>query len=272
MLRGTEFGLLLRERAPAGVHDERIVGEHVAPAGARRPQAEVVLLAVARAERRIEHADRRRAARAAGTCRSRRRSEGPDRSAPPPPRAPRRTGSGIAPRGPGIVLAEARERADLGVVRERRDRADARDRSPRNACSASSQPRVTIVSELSSTTSARDSCMPRLAVPVKPRLRSLRSSTTCGCARRSSSAKNAAMRRIGRSVVDQHQAHVGTQVREHARRHRRGRRPARCRPAPRCRRRRAACAGAHPPRTRCHHSRTRSHGSETTSARSVDTR
>ena len=55
--------------------------------------------------------------------------------------------------------------------------------------SASSQPRVTIVSELSSTTLAPDSCMPRLAVPVKPRLRSLRSSTSCGWESRASSAK-----------------------------------------------------------------------------------
>ena len=70
---------------------------------------------------------------------------------------------------------------------------------------ASSQPAVTIVSELSSTTSARDSCMPRLAVPVKPRLRSLRNSASCGCARVSSSAKQLGDARVRRRVVDQHE-------------------------------------------------------------------
>ena len=38
------------EARPAGVEHERRVGQHVAPAGGERPQAEVVLLAVALAE------------------------------------------------------------------------------------------------------------------------------------------------------------------------------------------------------------------------------
>src|SRR4029079_10197440 len=46
---------------------------------------------------------------------------------------------------------------------------------------ASSQRGVTIVSELGKTTSARESCMPRFAVAVKPRLCSLRNSTTREC-------------------------------------------------------------------------------------------
>jgi len=54
---------------------------------------------------------------------------------------------------------------------------------------ASSQRAVTIVSELSRITSARDSCIPRFAVPVKPTFCALRSNTTCGCARCSSSEK-----------------------------------------------------------------------------------
>ena len=58
MLRGAELGLLPGERTAADVHDERVVGEHVAPAGARGAQAQVVLLAVAQAERQVEDADR----------------------------------------------------------------------------------------------------------------------------------------------------------------------------------------------------------------------
>ncbi len=54
---------------------------------------------------------------------------------------------------------------------------------------ASSQPCVTRVSELSRTTCARESSIPRLAVPVKPRLLSLRRSSTCGRRRASRAAK-----------------------------------------------------------------------------------
>ena len=53
-----ELGLLSREGASAGMHDERVVGEHVAPARARGAQAQVVLLAVAQAERHVERPDR----------------------------------------------------------------------------------------------------------------------------------------------------------------------------------------------------------------------
>jgi hypothetical protein len=62
---------------------------------------------------------------------------------------------------------------------------------------ASSHPALTIVSELSRITSARDSCMPRFAVPVKPRFLSLRSTTTCGCARAPSSSKSGAIEGSG---------------------------------------------------------------------------
>ncbi len=67
--------------------------------------------------------------------------------------------------------------------------------------------------------------------------------------------------RIGRRVVDQHYAHVGAQMRQHARY-----------AGPDIRRRvvhrhddvdgDAARDDRHPPRTRFHHSRMRSHGSE----------
>ena len=125
MLRGPSSAFLPDEGSPAGMHDERVVREHVAPSCARGAQAQVVLLAVTRAEDRVEDAHRveHRAAqeeaesdarRDVGVRRHRRRG---DR---------RSVGVGIAPGPPRVVLAEARERADLRVVRERRDRADRR--------------------------------------------------------------------------------------------------------------------------------------------------
>ena len=46
------------ERAAARMQHERIVAKHVAKARRVRPQAEIVLLAIARAERCVERADR----------------------------------------------------------------------------------------------------------------------------------------------------------------------------------------------------------------------
>src|SRR5205809_985301 len=57
---------------------------------------------------------------------------------------------------------------------------------------ALNQAPVTTVSELSNTTSAEELAMPRLAVAMKPRFRSLRRSATCGRRRFSSSAKSVA--------------------------------------------------------------------------------
>ena len=122
-----ELCLLGFEGAAADVNDERVVAQHVAPSGARRPQAQIVFLAIASAERRIERADRidqrathvhaeADAGRQIGICRHRRTRERRARSLG-------RFGVGCA-----VVDTESRVRADLGVVRERRDRADRRVR------------------------------------------------------------------------------------------------------------------------------------------------
>jgi hypothetical protein len=55
--------------------------------------------------------------------------------------------------------------------------------------SACNQSPATTVSELSSTTSARDRAMPRFAVCVKPRLRSFDSNSSSGSPRAANSAK-----------------------------------------------------------------------------------
>ena len=120
-----ELALLPGERAAARVHDERVVGEHVAPAGARGLQAQVVLLAVAQPERGVEAADfvEQRAAHVHAEAHARRQVRIGGH------RRPGQCGAhrlGIRTRRPRVVRAEARERADLRVVRERRDRARAR--------------------------------------------------------------------------------------------------------------------------------------------------
>ena len=120
-----ELRLLLDEGPPAGVDHEGVVGEHVAPAARGRAPAEVVLLAVARAEGRVEAADRvdqraphveaeADAGRQLRIARHRRAREGG------------RDRRGVVAGTPAVVLAEARPGQDLGVVRPGRDRADAR--------------------------------------------------------------------------------------------------------------------------------------------------
>src|SRR4051812_42754534 len=79
-----------------------------------------------------------------------------------------RTGSGSSPGNQALSRQNSGNEQisallDHGVMVPK-DGFDAAQRS-----SASSHPAVTTVSEFSSTTSARESCMPRLAVPVKPR-------------------------------------------------------------------------------------------------------
>ena len=122
-----ELALAAFERAAARMHDERVVGENVAPAGARGAQAEVVLLAVAGAEDRIERAERidRRAAHEHAEAHAGRQI-GIRGNCGVGERLPRRLG--VALRRPGVVFAQPRERADLGVVGERRHRSDARVR------------------------------------------------------------------------------------------------------------------------------------------------
>ena len=107
------------------MHDECIVGENIPPSGPRGAKAEIVLLAIAQAERHVERADRvdqcaadkhaksdaGRQIRIGGYCSAGKR--GAD-------------GFRIVAEAPGIVGAEPRERADFGVVRERRYRSDAR--------------------------------------------------------------------------------------------------------------------------------------------------
>ena len=255
-----ELGLLPDEGSAAGMHDERIVREHVAPSCARGAQAQVVLLAITRAEDRVEDAHRveHRAAQEEAEA-----DAGRDigvRRARPPPQSPQRRRRDRARSGHGLS-SQKRGNEQISALFENGVIVPIVASVAAQCRSASSQPRVTIVSELSRTTSERDSCMPRLAVPVKPRLTSLRSSSTCGCAKPLEFGEVRRDGRIGRCVVDQHQAHVGPQMREHARhagadigrrvvhrhhhvggveRH---------------------CAG-HSPRRRCHQSRTRSQGSE----------
>ncbi len=111
------------ERAAPRVHDKCVVAEDVAEARGRRAHAEVVLLAVAQSEDRIERsdginqgaADVQAEADASRNVGIRRRSDFAKRAC-----HERR----IAIRGPRIVFAEPRQRADLGVIRKRRDRAD----------------------------------------------------------------------------------------------------------------------------------------------------
>ncbi len=254
-----ELGLLPDEGSAAGMHDERIVREHVAPSCARGAQAQVVLLAITRAEDRVEDAHRveHRAAQEEAESDAR-RDVGVRRHSR---RGNRRSvGVGIAPGPPRVVLAEARERADLRVVRERRDRAD------RRVGGRAMQERIQPAAGDDRVGVEQDDVRARQLHPAIGRP---------GEAQVDLVAKQQHLRmaeplefrevrrdgRIGRRVVDQHQAHVGPQMREHARhagadigrrvvhrhhhvggveRH---------------------CAG-HSPRRRCHQSRTRSQGSE----------
>jgi hypothetical protein len=57
-IASAELRLASGERPASRMHDERIVGEHVTPAGTRGTKAEVVLLAIARTERHVERSER----------------------------------------------------------------------------------------------------------------------------------------------------------------------------------------------------------------------
>ena len=251
--------LLLRERAAAGVQDERVVGDDVAPA--RRARRACTGRSPRRSPRRTPGRSRRsrRAARGARTCRSPRRSAGRDRSAPRPRRTRarpardrRRRATRCSRRSAGTSRISAL--FENGVIVPIDGSVAAQRRS------ASSQPSVTIVSLLSSTTSRRDSPMPRLAVPVKPRLRVVaRAARRVGCCAAAISSNTVANAGIGRRVVDQHQAVAGRRVREHAGDAARARRPARCRPARR-RRPRSRADRAHASVSRFHASLIRIHG------------
>ena len=52
-IASAEIRLASGERPASRMHDERIVGEHVTPAGTRGTKAEVVLLAITRTERHV---------------------------------------------------------------------------------------------------------------------------------------------------------------------------------------------------------------------------
>src|SRR5258708_265631 len=166
-----EIDALIAERAAAQVQHERVLAEHVAVARRRRAQAEVVFLAVAQAERRVECADRveQRAADVEAEPDSRRQLR------------IRRHCRALQRRDQGL-LAQKRGSEQISALFENGVTVPIRASDAAQRDSLSSQPRVTTVSELSSTTSAssRDSAMPRFAVSVKPRLVGLASSVTCG--------------------------------------------------------------------------------------------
>jgi hypothetical protein len=52
-----EIGALVAERAAAQMQDERVLAQHVAITGGRGAHAQVVFLAIAQTEYRIEHSD-----------------------------------------------------------------------------------------------------------------------------------------------------------------------------------------------------------------------
>ncbi len=224
-----ELGLLAGERLPARVRDERVVGEHVAPSRARRAQAQVVLLAVAQPERHVEHADCRRAARGGRTCRSRRPSAGPDRSGPRPRRAPRAPVRGRC-RPATALFTQKRGNEQISALFENGVIVPCRGSVAAQCMIASSHPALTIVSELSSTTSARDSCMPRLAVPGEAEVALVAQQDHLRVRTPLEFAEVLRDPRIRRRVVDQDErARRDAGARARSRRTRAGR-PARCRP------------------------------------------
>src|SRR5689334_1577048 len=115
-----ERGALVAERAPSEVQNEGVLAEHVAIACRSGSQAQIVFLAVAEAEDRIEVPDRieERApdveaeADAGGQIGIRGHRGAFER---------RQQRLEVAVARPRIVDAETRQRADLRVVREGRD-------------------------------------------------------------------------------------------------------------------------------------------------------
>jgi hypothetical protein len=171
MLRA-ELGLLALERTSANVQDERIVAEHIAKPRLRRAHAKIVFFSVPGAKYGIEGTDRvdqptsyvKAKSNTGRQVRIGRHGRGGERFA---------QRFAIVDVTQRVVLAKAGKRTDFGVVRKRRDRSDSGVRGGTTTQRPQPFP-VTIVSELSSTTSAREFSMPRFAVPMKPRLRSLR--------------------------------------------------------------------------------------------------
>ncbi len=176
------------------MQDIRVVAEHVSVARGKRAHAEIVLLAVPRAERRIEQPDRvdqfppdvEAEAHARGQARIRRHGRAcerrPDRFrivAVHPGRCSRRIAG--TSRSPHCWRTASRSRCGGPDAAQR--------------ASAVSQPFVTRVSELSSTTSARESRMPRFAVTGTP------GSDGCAAVRRSA-ARAASTRRSRRRSPD----------------------------------------------------------------------
>ncbi len=127
------------------------------------------------------------------------------------------SGSWSLPGGQGL-LAQKRGSEQISALFENGVMVPMRGSDAAQRASLSSQPRVTTVSELSSTTSApaRASRMPRFAVRVKPSLRALRSRVTCGSRARAQSGEVGPDRDFRRGVVDQQQAPVAAGMGEHA--------------------------------------------------------
>ena len=222
MARGERLGvlrdqrvLLLLERAPADVEHERVVGEHVAPPGRGRAHAQVVLLAVAGAERGIEAADRvehRPAHEEAEADAGRQIRVARDR------RARERAGErrGVPAVGPRVVHAEARVRQDLGVVRPRRDRADRRVGG--GAAHERVQPsfgddRVAVQQHHVAAREAHAA----VRRPGETQVALVHQELDVRVARSRDLGEHARDARVGRRVVDQHEAVARGRAREHAR-------------------------------------------------------
>ena len=206
--------LLLLERAPARVQHQRVVGQHVAPPGRGGAHAQVVLLAVAGAERGVEAADRVEhratheeaepdAGRQVGIARHRRAGE----------RAGERRGIGTC--GPRVVHAEARVREDLGVVRPRRDRADRR--VGRRAAQERLEPAVghdRVAVEQHDVAAGQPH--PAVGRPGESQVALVAHQLDVRMDRPRDLVEYARDARIGRCVVDQHEPIAGFRVREHA--------------------------------------------------------
>ena len=250
------------ERPASHVHDERVVAEHVAPARPRGAHAEVVLLAVARAECRIEHPDfvEQRATnveaeadpgRQVRVARHRSRGDcGTHRF-------------GIGSRWPFMVAAEQRIRTDLRVVGKWSDRADS------GVGGGAAQQRVEPAGGDDRVGVEQDDVRARAAhAPVRrsreAEVRIVGEQRHVPEPARGDFVEQRPDRRIGRRVVDEHQPVVAAGVGEHG-----------LHAAPqvvgrvvdgnddldRHVARRRAAFGPHLPRKRCHHRLTLIHGS-----------
>ena len=171
---------LVVERAPADMCDESVVAQHVAEARRCRPHAEIVFLAVALAVGiRIESPDPSQSAAGGRTCKNPRPSEYRGRSAGAMPgRWQSRPMGGNSASG---LFRQKTGNEHISALFENGVTVPMRGSLSAHRRILSSQPAVTIVSELSSSTS-RSGCstMPRLAVATKPRFSGLRNSSRHG--------------------------------------------------------------------------------------------